>query len=228
MKKTVKILSIAVALAAGINGTAHADGFKIGADAVSSYVWRGTEYGDSAAIQPAISYTLPGSGVVVGAWGSYGFVNNLTTENGDKFRYQETDLYVTVPAGPFNLTVTNYFIPVPDNNRTFDFSNDGPNTIEVSAGYSKNNLSLLAAINIAGFDYDHAKYLEAGYKIYDNSKYTAKAFIGAGDEIQYAPEEGTGFRIVNVGMTVTKDSYSASYVYNPATEKSNLGFMFSF
>ncbi len=223
MKKTAKLLSLAVALFAGLSGTAQAEGFKIGADIVSSYVWRGTEAGNSPAIQPALSYTCPNTGLVVGAWGSY-----AVSESDGNSRYQETDLYVTIPAGPFSLTVTDYYIPVPDNNRTFDFSSDGPNTIEVCGSYAKDNLSLLAAINVAGNDYDNAKYFEAGYKFYDKDKYTAKAFVGAGDELQYAPGQGTGFNVVNVGITVTKESYSASYVYNPDTEKSNLVFMASF
>ncbi len=232
MKKTAKILSLAVALFAGLSGTAQAEGLKIGADVVSSYVWRGGELGDSPAIQPALSYTFPGSGVIVGAWGSYALSDTITsTTTSKKYRYQEVDLYATVPVGPFSLSITDYYIPdttVTPTPRTFDFTNDGPNTVEISAGYAKDNLSLLAAINVAGNDYDNAKYFEAGYKVYDKDKFTAKAFIGAGNEKQYAPDKGTGFNVVNVGVTVTKENYSASYVYNPDTEKSNLVFMASF
>ncbi|TLU82615.1 MAG: hypothetical protein FDX21_08615 [Chlorobium sp.] len=229
MKKTAKLLSLVVALFAGLSGTAQAEGFKIGADIVSSYVWRGSDIsdynngrGDSPAIQPALSYTCPDTGIVIGAWGSYA----ISESNGIN-RYKETDLYVTVPAGPFSLTVTDYYT-VTNDSRAFDFSSDGPNTLEISGSYAKDNLSLLAAINVAGNDYDNAKYFEAGYKFYDKDKYTAKAFVGAGDELQYAPGQGTGFNVVNVGITVTKESYSASYVYNPDTEKSNLVFMASF
>ena len=69
MKKTTKFLSLAVALFAGLSGTAQAaDGFKIGTDLVSSYVWRGSAIGDSPAIQPALSYTFKDSGLVIGAW----------------------------------------------------------------------------------------------------------------------------------------------------------------
>ena len=222
MKKTAKLLSLAIALFAGLSGTAQAEGFKIGADVVSSYVWRGTENGNSPAVQPALSYTFAGDGIVVGAWGSYAFSGNEGNS-----RFQETDLYVTALAGPFNLTLTDYN-NVTNSSRTFDFTNEGPNTVEISAGYAKDELSLLAAMNVAGHDFDKAKYFEAGYKVYDKDKYTAKAFIGAGDEKQYAPLKGTGFKVVNVGLTVTKESYSASYIYNPDTEKSNLVFMASF
>jgi hypothetical protein len=195
------------------------NGFKLSADVVSSYVWRGGELGDSSAIQPALSYTFPGLGIVVGAWGSYGIKDT------DGSRYKETDLYVTVPAGPFSMTVTDYYVST-NTSRTFDFSSTGPNVVECSVGYAKDNLSLLAAINVAGNHLSNAKYLEAGCKIYDKDKYTAKAIIGAGDEAYSKP--GKGFNLVNVGFTVSKENYSASYIYNPATEKSNLVFTASF
>ncbi len=240
MKKTVKLLSLAAAIFAGLSGTAQAEGFKIGADVVSSYVWRGTEIsvfngglGDSPAIQPALSYTFPGIGVVVGAWGSY-----AVTENSGH-RYKEVDLYVAVPVGPFTLTATDYYVPfVGGTNRTFDFSSDGPNVVEVSVGYAKDNLSLLAAINVAGNTgsssngVQNAKYFEAGYKFYSKDGYTAKGVVGLGDEDFYGDQFGiqkTGnIALVNTGISVSKDRYTASYVYNPDTEASHLVFMASF
>ena len=236
MKKTVKLISLAAAIFAGLSGTAQAEGFKIGADVVSSYVWRGIEIGDSAAIQPALSYTFPGIGVVVGAWGSYAITDNVIDDLSNKHRYQEVDLYATVPVGPLSLTVTDYYV-VPFNtgssNRTFDFTSDGPNVVELSVGYAQKNLSLLAAINVAGNDtnigYKNAKYFEAGYKFYDKDGYTAKGVVGFGDEDYYGnPANGDNIALVNTGISVSKDRYTASYVYNPNTEKSNLVFMASF
>ena len=236
MKNTVKLISLAAAIFAGLGGTAQAEGFKIGADVVSSYVWRGIEIGDSAAIQPALSYTFPGIGVVVGAWGSYAITDNVIDDLSNKHRYQEVDLYATVPVGPLSLTVTDYYV-VPFNtgvsNRTFDFTGDGPNVVELSVGYAEKNLSLLAAINVAGNDttigYKNAKYFEAGYKFYDKDGYTAKGVVGFGDEDYYGnPANGDNIALVNTGISVSKDRYTASYVYNPNTEKSNLVFMASF
>lgn len=236
MKKTVKLISLAAAIFAGLSGTAQAEGFKIGADVVSSYVWRGIEIGDSAAIQPALSYTFPGIGVVVGAWGSYAITDNVIDDLGNKHRYQEVDLYATVPVGPLSLTVTDYYV-VPFNtgssNRTFDFTGDGPNVVELSVGYAEKNLSLLAAINVAGNDtsigFKNAKYFEAGYKFYEKDGFTAKGVVGFGDEDYYGnPANGDNIALVNTGISVSKDRYTASYVYNPNTEKSNLVFMASF
>jgi hypothetical protein len=222
MKKTVRLLSLAVALFAGLSGNAQADGFKIGADVVSSYVWRGGELSNSPAIQPAVSYTFPSSGIIAGAWGT----NAFSESSGS--RYQETDLYVTVPVGAVTVTVTDYYVPITGNSKAFDFSSTGANTVELSAAYTKEELTLLAAINVTGNTFNTAKYFEAGYKIYDQDKYTAKAFVGAGNKSQYAIGYGDEFALVNLGVTLTKESYSASYVYNPASEKANFIFTASF
>ena len=227
MKKTVRLISLAAAIFAGLSGTAQAEGFKIGADVVSSYVWRGGDFGntlgDSPAIQPALSYTFAGSGVVVGAWGSYAVSKNTGAD-----RYKEVDLYATLPVGSLSFTVTDYYVPVVNVNRSFDFSSDGPNIVELSVGYAKDNLSLLAAINVAGTENGNAKYCEAGYKFYDKDGYTAKVVIGLGDEDYYGDKEGNNIALVNTGISVSKDRYTASYVYNPDTEASNLVFMASF
>jgi len=229
MKKTTKVLSLAVALFAGLSGTAQAadpTGFKIGTDLVTSYVWRGSAIGDSPALQPALSYTFKDSGFVLGAWGSYAI-----TSNSGSSRYQETDFYATLPVGPFSLTVTDYYIPSASfsGSDAFSFKNDGPNNAEVSLAYAQDNLSLLAAINFAGNHLDHAKYIEGGYKVYDKDGYSAKVVLGAGNEVEYAASTGgTGFKIVNVGFSVSKDRYTGSYTYNPDTKLANFALMASF
>ncbi len=236
MKKTAKLLSLAVALFAGLSGTAQAEGFKAGADVVSSYVWRGGDLGDSPAIQPALSYTFAGSGVVIGAWGSYALSDNTTssTPSRSKYRYQEIDLYATVPIGPFGLTLTDYYIAdttLDPNPRAFDFSKNSSNVIEASVSYAKDNLSLFAAINFAGSEENgakNAKYCEANYKFYEKDGYSAKGVVALGNEDFYGDKEGDNIALVNTGISVSRDRYTASYFYNPDTEKSTLVFMASF
>ncbi|NTU58294.1 MAG: hypothetical protein HGB00_05160 [Chlorobiaceae bacterium] len=229
MKKSAKLLTLAVALIAGF-GTSTAQaadgGFKIGADLVSSYVWRGTEYGNSPAVQPAVSYTIPGTGgIVVGLWGSYAI-------NGNSDRYKEVDASITFPAGPLSFTATNYnVLPNYSNlakSKTFNFDKDGPNVVEVSAAYASGNLALLAAINVAGKDTDNAKYCEASYKFYDKDGYSAKGVAGMGNKNFYGDGSSDKFVLVNTGISVSKDRYTAAYVYNPNTEASSLVFMASF
>ncbi|ABB24027.1 hypothetical protein [Pelodictyon luteolum] len=224
MRKTAKFLTLAVALAATFTGTAKADeGFSIGADIISTYVWRGTELSDSPSIQPSLSYTFSGIGIEIGAWGSYAI-----DDKADGTRYKEIDLYASVPVGPVTLTVTDYCDAAADN--SFDFSQDGPNVVELSASYGIDDLSLLAAINVAGKEGSakNAVYCEAGYQFYDKDGYTASGVIGAGDQAFYGDTLSNGFTIVNTGISVSKDRYTASYVYNPDSEKSVLAFMASF
>ena len=227
MKKTLKSLTLAVALAAAFTGTAKADeGFSIGADVVSSYVWRGVEFDGGLNIQPSLSYTFPGIGVELGAWGSYA-VSEHTTD-GVSSRYKEIDLYATFPVGPVAFTLTNYNC-TPDKANNFDFGEDGPNVVELSASGEIDDLSLLAAVNLSGIDTNNAVYCELGYGFYDKDGYTASAFVGGGTEAYYRPgAPNTDFAVVNTGVSVSKDRYTAAYIYNPDSEKSFLTFMASF
>lgn len=229
MKKSARILTLAVALAAGFgSSTAQAaDDLKIGADLVSSYLWRGGELGNSAAVQPAVSYPVLGGNAVIGAWGSYAIIADPSG-----YRYQELDPYITLSAGQFSLTVTDYYVQK-GTSRSFNFKNDGQNTVEASIAYTAGDFSLMGAMFIAANTFNNAKYCEAGYGFYNKGNVSAKLFVGAGSNGYYGDTNDTSstynsIKLANVGFTVTKDRYSASYVLNPSTEKSSLVFMASF
>jgi hypothetical protein len=228
MKKTAKLIALAVALVAGFgpSNANAAEGFKLGADVVSSYVWRGGDLGDSPAIQPALSYTCK-SGLSIGLWGSYAISENTNNDTATSDRYKEVDLTVSMPVGPVTLAVTSYNAN-PEAGNTFDFGNDSNNTVEVSASYTKNKLGLMAGVFVGGNDYDNAVYCEANYQIYSKDGYTAKAVAGLGSEGYYGDKEGKKIALVNTGISVSKDRYTASAIYNPDTEKSFLVFMASF
>ncbi len=231
MKKTAKLIALAVALVAGFgpSNANAAEGFKLGADVVSSYVWRGSELGNSFAVQPSLSYTCK-SGLSVAAWGSYAL-----TENNVGNRYKEVDVTVSMPVGPVTLAVTDYNIDPAnenaDNGGVFDYRADGANTVEVSASYSKDNVGLMAGVFVAGNDYKNALYCEASYQFYNKDGYTAKAVAGVGSEDYYgdfAGEKSDKLALVNTGISVAKDRYTASAIYNPDKEASFLVFMASF
>ena len=228
MKKTAKLIALAVALVAGFgpSNANAAEGFKLGADVVSSYVWRGGDLGDSPAIQPALSYTCK-SGLSIGLWGSYAISENTNNDTATSDRYKEVDLTVSMPVGPVTLAVTSYNAN-PEAGNTFEFGNDSNNTVEVSASYTKNKLGLMAGVFVGGNDYDNAVYCEANYQIYSKDGYTAKAVAGLGSEGYYGDLEGKKIALVNTGISVSKDRYTASAIYNPDTEKSFLVFMASF
>jgi len=235
MEKKAKLICFAVLLFAGMSGTAQAEesskteGFKLGVDVVSSYVWRGSELSESPSIQPFASYTFDGIGVIIGAWGTnnFGEVSAATVK-----RYRETDLYITVPVGPVNISLIDYYIPsqsLTASTKAFDFKSDGPNTLDLTAACNVNDFSLLGSVFVGGNTFKNAKYVEAGYQFHNKNKFTAKATVGLGDEGAYAVSKGTNhFALVNVGCTVSKENFSVSYVYNPAEEHSGLVFAASF
>ena len=211
MKKTSKFLTLLVGIVVMFSGVAKAD-WSVGADVVSRYVWRGTQFGDGVAAQPWLSYTFPGIGVEVGAWGSYDLSDD--DEN-------EVDLYVTVPLGEnFSFTVTDYFFPSGGDDNYFDWSDDGGHVIELGAGFEASNFSLMGAVNVSGDD-DNSVYVEAGYTFCDNDICTASLFAGAGDGQYTNGSDAAGdFDLVNVGVTASKDIFTASYIVNPDLETS--------
>jgi hypothetical protein len=128
MKKSIFYLLMAVLLVAVIpvsgqetpesgvpEGASEASGteFYIGTDLVSRYVWRGTDYGNSPAIQPSVSVSL--KGFTLGAWGSYGLFNEMgENEFGlpeNLGNYAEVDLYLSYTRGWFTVMLYDYYIP---------------------------------------------------------------------------------------------------------------------
>jgi len=209
MKRTAKLLSLAAILGLSFSPAAHAEGFDIGADVVSRYVWRGTQFGDGIAAQPWLSYTFPGIGVEVGAWGSFEIDNEES---------EEIDLYITLPAGNFSFTLTDYYFPTLAEADTdfFNYDDGSAHILELSAGYEYEKISLLAAVNITNDD-DNSKYFEAGYNFYDKDDYSASLFVGGGDGVYTTDAD---FDITNVGVSVSKDIFTASYIVNPDQERS--------
>jgi hypothetical protein len=71
--------------------------FSVGADVVSRYIWRGADYGNSRAVQPAVAFSV--AGFKAGFWGSYGLgqyskrVNDSVVEN--MGHYAEFDMYLS-------------------------------------------------------------------------------------------------------------------------------------
>ncbi|MDR3137777.1 MAG: hypothetical protein LBT73_02720 [Tannerellaceae bacterium] len=99
--KRMRVLGMA-ALAAGVGlsaSVARAEGLEVslGADAVSSYVWRGTFCG-GAAVQPALSLSY--GGFSVGAWGSVDIAS---------VGAKELDLSLGYSIGNLSLGITDYW-----------------------------------------------------------------------------------------------------------------------
>ena len=187
-----------------------------GADVVSSYVWRGTQFGTGPAVQPW--FTLPEltSGLELGVWGSF----PLSDDGGEHASGQtyELDLYASYDFGPFALTITNYTFPTASG--VYDTASyelfDGD--MEVTASASLGAIGL----TVGYFTDLEALYVEAGTTV--GGMDLAIGYGSDGDGAFYA---GGDSGLVNVSLGGSKDikitdDYSlplfGSFIYNPDAE----------
>ncbi|MBL6592109.1 MAG: hypothetical protein ISQ41_01360 [Flavobacteriaceae bacterium] len=188
-----------------------------GADVVSSYVWRGTQFGTGPHIQPWMEL---GSGAITGGiWGSF------PTTGGDGGH--ELDLWLSADLGPLALTVTNYSFPGVDGTYTTGGVFDGD--LEVSGSTS---LFDTVDLTVGYFTDLEALYIEAGFPL--GPVGVAVGYGSDGDGAFYA---GGDSGLVNLSFSGSKDikiteDYSlpvfGSFIYNPDAESAFLVFGFSF
>lgn len=202
-----------MAVCAGVEN-AYAQ-FSIGADLVSRYVFRGTDFGNSASIQPTLSYAA--GGFEIGAWGSYAITAAGAGAN-------ENDLYISYSSGPFGLVLTDYYFP--EGNDFFEYSDDaGVHILEIGGSYSAGVASLSAFYNFSGDD-ENSFYTELGIDVpYEVEDIGVSLFAGFGNGL-YTTD--TDFNAVNLGITVSSGPWSASYILNPEAETNFLVFGRSF
>ncbi len=178
----------------------------IGADVVSRYVWRGTDFGNAAAVQPSIETTI--GPVALGAWGSWSISPGPADASGN-----ECDLYASTTVGPVGLTLTDYFFPAYAG--TDSLLNLDIHVFELSAGADVGPVSVLAAANVSGDD-DNSTYLELTYGAFS---------LGLGNGAYSTDGE---FAPVSLGISASRDNFSASYIINPDQETSFLVFGVNF
>ncbi|MDD2328650.1 MAG: hypothetical protein PHZ13_10115 [bacterium] len=187
--------------------------WTVGADLVSSYVWRGL-YLSNAAVQPSVVFET--GGFSAGAWGSASFNGVL-----------EADLFLgyTFDFG-LSLGVTDYYFPsLEGGNEYFDTSTEsGSHIFELNGGYEIGGLSLSAnyVLNEAGGAGSAGgdKYFGVTYAIGNIG-----LFVGGGDGLQSLSGD---FRVTNVGISATKElqitpsftlPLTCSAILNPDREK---------
>lgn len=181
----------------------------VGADLVSTYVWRGSAF-SGPSIQPYVDFTT--GGFSIGAWGSQGYDG-----------FQEMDLYVSYGFDfGLSLGLTDYYFPV---NEFFEYSDSiGAHAFEVNLGYEYEGLSFGAnyILNEAGGAESAGSdlYFELGY-----SFSVLDVFVGAGDGWHTSDGE---FALCNIGVTASKeiaitDKFSlpmfGSAILNPDKER---------
>ena len=189
-----------------------------GADLVSSYVWRGTQFGSGAHIQP---YMDLGSGNLTGGvWGSF-----PTSAKGGG---NELDLWVSYDFGPLALTVTNYTFP-----------GEGGVYADGEGLFNGDYTELAASTSIMGVDLSagyftevEALYVELGF-----SRGAVDIAFGYGDDQADGFYAGGGSGLVNMSFSGSKDiqisdNYAlpvfGSFIINPEAETAFLVFGISF
>ena len=183
MKKVSLFLFAAFILAGTYSGLAQDSkgAWSVGADVVSSYIWRGSKAG-AFSIQPTVKYGA--GGFSIGAWGS----GDLTTG-----APEETDLFASYAfKSGFSLGVTDYHY------NTSKLFASKVHAIEANVGYTAGKFSIAGnyIFNAASGAIGDDKYFEAGYQFS-----TVKLFVGAGDG--WYTNDGT-FQACNIGVTTTK------------------------
>ena len=221
---------LSLGLVAGLPHTASAQ-ISLGADIVSRYIWRGTDFGESASIQPTLAY---GSGnLEIGTWASYSI-------SFDGARANEHDLYLTytIPvgeSGSLDLGITDYYFPAPRSAKLFNFDGDGggAHLLELVAGFTGKDsfpISVYAAY-MAHNDPDGSLYIESNYpaSVGDVDVGLTLALV-RGKSALYGVD---GSSIVSMGLSASKDlsiteqfslPLSVAWIVNPTAERSFLVF----
>jgi uncharacterized protein (TIGR02001 family) len=197
--------------------------FSVGADLVSSYVWRGVKYGGPS-LQPYVEFGI--GGFAIGAWGSFDFTAMDLAVN-------EADLYASY-GFDFGLSIglTDYYY---QGSPYFRYNTDSAShALEGNLAYEIGGFSISAnyifndASNGAG-SAGSDLYFEAGYSFKN-----FEIFLGAGDGWHTSDGE---FGLVNVGIAASKelkitDSFSLPIgglvSWNPEAEAFNIVATISF
>ena len=213
----VPLSALAVTLALSVGGPVHGQSASIGADVVSRYIWRGTDFGESMSVQPALTLGL--GGLEVGAWASYAIAASGAEAN-------ENDLWatytVTTSSGAsVSFGFTDYYFPAPGSDGFFV---NEAHMLELSLGITGPEnfpVSFFAGMMTRN-DPDNSLYLEASMPVasFEDVDLGLTAGMVAGESEFYGTE---GAAFVNLGVSASKDlritdsfalPVSVSYILN--------------
>jgi hypothetical protein len=193
-------------------------GIDFGADLVSRYVWRGTDFGNSASVQPFLSLSI--EGFEAGAWASYPLTDaSASAGNGAN----ENDLYINYTTGPVGIGITDYYFP--ESFRFGYYGNDSSasHILEGSVTFEMAGFKALGAVNFYGADKNHSFYLEGGYELFNRNDLIVSSFAGIGNYI-YRTDSDSEPGLVNLGVIAAKGNLSVSYILNVQAEVDYLVF----
>lgn len=221
MKKFLTILSLAFALSWSL--PASAQEFSFGADIVSRYVWRGIDFGESASIQPALTFSH--GGLEIGTWASYATNPGSADAN-------EHDLWIGYSAGAFSVGITDYYFPNGGDFSDFD-SEEGAHVLEPYFSFNGTDAfpaTLYIAANVYN-DPDNSVYINASMPFAVGGVEMSFGIGAVAGESAWYGIEGAG--IMDIGLGASKSipitekfelPVSVSYILNPSYDKSYLVF----
>lgn len=210
-------------------------GISASATFASRYNWRGSDYGDAAAIQPALTATY--KGLNVGFWGSYS-TNFEEIDTWASYGYQISNSVLITGI------VTDYFFPG-EHLEVFNYNNwddpdgSGAHTIELGAaisGPAKVPLTLSAFVNVYN-DEGKNKYFQLDYSTALGSS-TVGLTLGATSGSKKNPGYygSDDFALINIGAKVSHsieftDKFSlpvfGQIIVNPNSEQAFMVFGFT-
>ncbi len=210
-KLKVLVLVLLLSICNNVSSFAENDkmSLNVGADIMSRYIFRGTDYGNSPSFQPILS--LKTGDFEIGYWGAIA-VNSF---------YQEIDLYAKYSIDKLSIILTDYYIPsitgapASEDIRYFNFKDKTTaHTLEAGLSYEFGEsfpLKLFGSVFFFGNDkrwgLDEEKdknedtyystYFELGYplKIAENK---IDIFLGLTSN---AGAFGNGLGVINFGFT---------------------------
>ena len=201
---------------------------SLGADVVSSYIWRGQDLGN-VSIQPTLGVAY--KGLSLSAWGSVGLTDATDTK--------ELDLTLSYTLGGLNIGITDYWFNagLDPQNRYFKYDAHGTNHLfEATVGYDFGIASVQWYTNFAGNDGTrkngkraYSSYFEVNVPF----KLSAIEWTATAGAVPFATTSygTTGFAVTNLALKATKDikvtdtfavPVFAQVVANPCSQKAYL------
>ncbi|MBR0036736.1 MAG: hypothetical protein IJP70_03745 [Bacteroidales bacterium] len=198
--------------------------FEVGADLVSSYIWRGQSCAGFS-VQPSATFTWNKPGISVGAWASAELFQNSTFANMNEF-----DLSLSwSPIEALSVGLTDYHFCTGDYWSEWNFSGKASHFLELNLSYDFGPVAVAWNTNLTGDDY-HAN----GDRCYSSYVEVSAPFTLAGVDCEAAVgatpwddhfTNGAGqenFKVVNVSCKANKEikgiPFFAQIVFNPHIE----------
>lgn len=214
-------MSLTMAIPASATGDEKVSA-EIGADLVSSYIWRGTDCGGFS-VQPAATFTWKRSGISLGVWASAELFEQTNFANMSEF-----DLALSWSASDaLSIGVTDYYFCDGKYLSHWDFSGRSLHNLELNLSYDFGPVALAWNTCLTGNDYKgNGKRAYSTYcEITAPFKLGNVDFTGAVGILPWEDSFTTGGQdagVCNLSLTAEKEvcklPFSGSIIYNPQSE----------